>query len=159
MNCVETHDLLLEADPETLAGNGDPAVAAHLQSCAQCRSVVAQLLEAHERDVALYVDVTPRQTPDAVATMVIAAAVGDVPVRKRRSIRRAVGIGLVPIAAAAAFLLAIHTRRDARQEAFQASIDAAFAAPAAVTSVKIPAGKNAVVFKTQDPNISVVWIY
>ncbi len=104
-------------------------------------------------------ELPPRQAPHAVASKVFAAARTEAPARQRRSAMRTVGFGLVPVVAAALLMLVIHIRRDARRDALQASIDAAFASPIAVTSVKVPPGRNAIVFKTQDPNISVVWIY
>jgi hypothetical protein len=159
MTCAETLDVLLEAEPETLAGAGDPVVAEHLQSCLRCQDIAAQLLAAHEHDRDLFLSAAPRLPSDAIARNVMAAAHVATPARHRRSHVRTIGFGLVPIAAAAMVVLAIHPRRDARREALQASIDAAFAESVAVTGVKVPPGRNAVVFKTQDPNISVIWIY
>ena len=159
MTCTEALDLLLEADPETLAGRGESPLTAHLRSCAHCQATATRLLAAHQHDSMAYLGVAARRAPGAVAELVMATPNVEAQMRPRRSRGWRVGFALVPLAAAAALLLVVTARRDARREAFQASMDAAFAASTAVTNVKVPPGRNAVVFKTRDPNISVVWIY
>lgn len=159
MTCTEALDLLLEADPAVLAETSESPVALHLRSCEPCRLLAARLVSGHERDRAGYLGVVSQQSADTIAARVIMAAAPTpiVPIR-RRSLRR-VALGIVPVAAAAAFVLLVNARRNARHAEFQESIDAAFAASTAVTNVKVPPGRNAVVFKTRDPGISVVWIY
>jgi hypothetical protein len=44
MNCNEALELMLEADPDELAGKGSSVVAAHVRTCAKCGAVAARLL-------------------------------------------------------------------------------------------------------------------
>lgn len=44
--CPEWADRILEADPATLAGDGDGELAAHLRACGRCAAAADRLLEA-----------------------------------------------------------------------------------------------------------------
>ena len=157
MTCTECIEQLLEADPETLAGTGMSPVAEHIASCAQCRRVATKLLAAHDRDSSAYLGIQSRKTADAVATRVIVSQQGSAV--RRLSIVRQIRWGLVPLAAAAVLFLTLVTRQNSNRVAAITADSLDVAARPSVLSVRVPPGKNAVVFKTRDPLISVVWIY
>lgn len=76
--------------------------------------------------------------------------------RGRRALR-----SLVPLAAAAAVALLL-VRHDVPRPAFEdaaGSRSVAPAPPAALPAVIAPEGRNAALFRTSDPRITVVWIY
>jgi len=76
--------------------------------------------------------------------------------RGRRALR-----SLVPLAAAAVVALLL-VRHDVPRPAFEdaaGSRSVAPAPPAALPAVIAPEGRNAALFRTSDPRITVVWIY
>ncbi|HSG49668.1 MAG TPA: hypothetical protein VLA43_17735, partial [Longimicrobiales bacterium] len=44
-DCAHVRDLMLEAEPSSLAGRGDDPVAVHVRGCAACATLARTLLE------------------------------------------------------------------------------------------------------------------
>jgi hypothetical protein len=159
MTCSEVQTELLSIDPVLLPVAGDSPMNAHLRACSRCQSTANRMLYHYERERDEYLGITSRYSPNEITTHVL-ARVGPVAFRapRQRRMRRA-ALALIPLAAAAVAVTVVSMRRNARRDAFQQSVDAAFAASRMISSIQVPPGRNAAVFTTRDPDISVVWIY
>ena len=149
IDCRTARDLLLEADPDALRGEGDAELAAHLRGCAACRAAADAILAGHaELDAALRALAAP-----PTGTRVI-------PLRPRTSLVRRMTAIAVPLAAAAAAVLlvarppattperpGVQTERIARVLFPQQPV------------VRPEPGQHAAVMTTRDPGVTVVWIY
>ena len=61
MSCAQMLDLMLEADPAELAGQGGSVLAGHVRECGRCRAVTRQILaDTRLLESALAVDVARR---------------------------------------------------------------------------------------------------
>ncbi|MCG6989398.1 MAG: hypothetical protein LJF06_14645 [Gemmatimonadetes bacterium] len=168
--CTPFRELMLEADPAELRGEGNGALARHLRACAPCARVAALLLEETARLDALleeapHVDVAgilaragvssapPAPAPEAARSATAAA----------RSVPDAVGTRFprrrlwIPMAAAAA-LAAILLLRVPSVRPPRASVAAAAERPAPPL-VEPAAGQNAAILRTDDPEITVIWLF
>lgn len=98
----------------------------------------------------------PRDSADVVADRAMAEGAGITDAVPIRSTRRVVAVtGFIGIAAA--LTLFVVARRDR-----SAAVDAMSPVPVADSTsiaVEVPHDRNAIVFATKNPNISVVWIY
>ncbi len=144
MTCDEARDLLLEAEPEALRGTGTSALALHLAGCAECRAMAVRVLA---QQAALDRALT------AMAEARLAA-----PARPARRRWRLATWGLAAAAGLAALLLARPDRPDG--DGRLAAPPRLASAPAAVdVDVSATPGRNAVVMKTADPTITIVWFF
>jgi anti-sigma factor RsiW len=160
MNCHEAREWLIDADPDVLTHAEASPVAGHLQSCASCRAVVARLLTAQHGMHGAYLAVAPRKSAAEVAQQVLAGESKVLPITATRRGRRNVvaAASVLSLATAAAVLIAVVGRQRApAAPAFQPAV----VADTAVSSitVEVPEGRNAIVFTTRNPLISVIWIY
>jgi len=85
MNCDECLDMILEADPATLAGRGEGGLAEHLRSCLTCRRRAAAIV----RDTRMLAAVVERRRPAwrgpaAVAGLAAAALLLAIGLQERR---------------------------------------------------------------------------
>ena len=160
MNCVECREAMLEADPELLTGSGDGGVQQHLQSCVECRAVAAGLGSELRKVQSAFSAIQP----SVGATDIVARAMDgeskvlDITLSTRRRGARGFALKMASIAAAAAIVIVLADRREKaslRSEADAVLPDSASTAIA----VEVPEGRNAIVFDTKNPLISVVWIY
>jgi hypothetical protein len=106
-----------------------------------------------------YLAVIPRDRATVVAQRaIIAAKVVSIRANAWRR-RRAAVAGLLSLAAAAAVVLVVAGRN--RVVPMTPSVQLATPADSAASAiaVEVPEGKNAIVFATKNPLISVVWIY
>lgn len=140
MTCQDALERMLEAEPATLRGDAatDPALAGHLRACGRCQAVAAVLVdELHALDAGLGELARP-------------------PVPRRR---RAV-LAWVPLIAAAALAAVLLLGRDTTQGPVPIpgpeAVDAAQPAGVAVT---LPADRGGAVMSTNNPNITIVWLY
>lgn len=176
MRCDEALERMLEAEPAELRGETDTELAAHIAGCDRCAAVAAAMLE--EADVvdaaldgyavgrsmgeAAGADAPTRHhtAADAAAEAALAAAREEpaeaIPRAQRTApwIRRA----WIPLAAAAA-LAAVLVLRHA-----PAPLPTGTPTPDAPTvqprvSITPPADKGAAIMATENPNITIVWLY
>jgi hypothetical protein len=149
IGCRTARDLLLEADPAALRGQGDGELAAHLRSCAPCRAAAQAVLAGQaELDAALRTLAAPRR-----GTRMI-------PLRRRMPLVRRVAAVAVPLAAAAAavLLVARPPATTAEKPGVQAERIARALFPRQPVAQPRP-GQHAAVMTTRDPGVTVVWIY
>jgi anti-sigma factor RsiW len=127
MNCAEVRETTLVADVGELT-HPSGALAAHLETCAACRTRVAMIL-----------DHTGRL---AVRT------------RTRRRRRSVFTMAAVPIAAAVVAAIALAFRRETVTPVSRtASLPVARR-----VSVTVARGQTATVLKTADPTVTVIWL-
>ncbi len=172
MNCHEALEWLLEAGPDELAGVGDSPAAAHLRSCARCTAAAARLLEGQHALAASLDGLRPRLSADEALDRVLGASPsesgvaravarlarwrGGAPARPTRlpaRWRRWAVAAALP--AAAAGFAALLLTGDAPPPAPLPVSHLAERTPA----LSVPAGRNAAVFTTSNPRITVVWYY
>ncbi len=147
---------LAEADPAELAGRGRGGrgvtpLAEHVSECSQCRAVAERILAAQQELADALAAAHPRLDVNEAIQLARAEA--------RRAPRwRVVRRTAVPLAAAAALtaLWLVSMREPSKLEP----------PPRVVTQpaeplllVQAPADRNVVVFETEDPDVSVIWLY
>ena len=144
MTCTEIHDQLLEADTSTLRGEGESAVAHHLQSCPRCRQLAERIVAEESSLQRALAALEPQQSVDGAVRAAVAHA------RRRRRRRWVVASGLAA-AAVAAFAL------------WQSGRSALPPSPPPTTMaqpfVQTRADQNVIVYQTANPDIVVVWLY
>lgn len=172
MRCQEAGELLLEAEPAELGGLGDSPLAEHLRGCVRCAAVGVGLLEGERvlgevlaggwgagamggREAMRGVEAALAEFESRVGEGV-ADDVGGRLLHRRW--RRVAAVG-VPLAAAASLALMLAPWRGGTGgEALPLPVmKLAERTPAA--DVVVPAGRDAVLFRTSNPKITVVWIY
>jgi hypothetical protein len=151
MNCQEALELMLETETSQLRLQPGGGLETHLAECALCAAKAERLAACGAELRAAYAQLSPYTPPDDVAAAVLSASASSKPRRRSRT-RAVVSLAaLTSLAAAALLLLLQHDRR----------VDDPPAVEAAATpfEVDVPPDKNAMVFHTRNPNITVVWIY
>ncbi len=178
MTCETALDRMLEAGPAVLRGEDGGELARHIAGCPRCARVATAILadlEAVDRALADFADA---RDADAAADAALAAVrrQGDgdvVPLRSRpgtttgdASPRHAGGAGSrrawtrrawVPLAAAAALAAVLVLRQD--EAPFPAGPAPAAPAIEPRVSVTPPADRGAAILETENPNITIVWLY
>ena len=155
-NCSEVRELLLEAAPSELRGEGGGVLAEHLLRCEGCRRRAELLLSADETlDAAL--GAVP--APGVEAILALAAQPGSAPAWKTRAgsaVRRAAAArrAWIPLAAAAAVTGLLLISRS----------PAPLPLPAAARSEAPPLVETAsaggvAIIETDNPNITVLWFF
>ena len=145
MNCRTAHTLILTAEVADLEGRGDSDLSHHLRSCAHCRGLAAEILQAMgELDHALKVE---DEGVQPVRQAILHAQ------RRRARTRRLAR--MVPLAAAAGLAGLLLVRRGPQvvpgaAPALEALHD---------VSVTAPPGHSLAVLHTDDPNIVVIWFF
>ena len=186
MTCDEARTAMLEADPATLRSETDDALGVHLRSCERCAAVARVLVaELDALDAGLGALATGAASvgsggdaegvaADAAADAALAAIrAGDaddvVALESRRSGHpsrsRAWGAAgawrrraWVPLAAAAAVAALLVVGRDPQPlPVSDATGRTETIAPR--VSVVPPADRGAAIMETEDPNITIVWLY
>jgi len=149
MECAAARALLLEADPAELRGEGDSPLAAHLRSCAACRTAADAILVGEaELDAALRMLASPSADPKVV------------PLRPRAGWARRMAPAAGALAALAAALAAVMLARlhaaPPRGATAEQIAQLMFPAPPVA---RAEAGRSVAVLKTSDPGVTVVWVY
>ena len=151
MNCELALERMLDADPEELEGRGDVELVVHIQGCGRCQAVAAELLAGHEMLDAQIRSVDVGRGVERVLPAAQRAAIQRV--RRRRLIRFA-------LPAAAAAVLALLVTRDPVPSVPLVDPQAQLAGqPPEQQTVRLAPNTNAVVLKTNNPKITVVWFY
>lgn len=152
MTCHEARTIILAAEPSSLVIPAPP-LAGHLEACAECRRLHRRVL-AHEHELrTAYGATEPRHPAEQAARR--AASTSAVRRLRRRGLALAGTIGL---AAAAAVLLMFAGRGRHTTMRYLAR---STPQPEDFSSIEVefPDSTNALVFRTRNPKISVVWIY
>ena len=160
MTCGEVREWLLVASPELLADVASPPVAGHLETCASCREVAKRLLSSQDELEAAYRSTHPGRSAADVAQRAMDTMPTGVPVVSlNRGRHRLIALaGMVGLAAAAAVLITIAGPSGVPPVSPAAQPAVTPDSPASIT-VEVPEGRNAIVFMTRNPKVSVVWIY
>jgi len=135
MNCTEARDAMLVAELADLTGVTDTPLATHIAGCAECRRASAIIVGA------------TRQVGVTIA--------GRAKVAPRRISRRAIGVALVPVAAAAVFAVVLSGRFSRTAEP---RVSLAPLPVARTVSLEVARGQQATVLKTADPKVTVIWL-
>ena len=149
ISCETARDLLLEAEPAELRGEGDGALARHVRGCPACRQRATFLLG--ETDVL-------RATMDAFRPSRRKPSPAPSVVRRLRTPATGRGLRiLLPLALAAGIAALVLVRRDDVTPP-SAPLHVTRATPP-VLDVQVPAAQSVAVFQTANPNIVVIWSY
>jgi hypothetical protein len=165
--CSEFHAMILVAEPEELRAEGGSALAVHIRGCPDCARTAALVLEETAR-LDAYLGEAPAIDVDAVlaragiptaASALVAthpAVQRKAAARTRRSFpgRRV----WLPLAAAAA-LAALLLMRGPGIRSPSKSVASAPTGPAPAPLVEPVAGQDAAIMNTDDPEITVVWLF
>ena len=145
MNCPDIRALLLEAEPEELAGEGSSQVAEHVRTCETCRAIAGRILE-ETAELDRFLAQVP-SAPDVDAIVAGAEApkskVIPFPAWRRWS----------AVAAAAAVAGLFFLRGDPPMQI--ASTRTFEGAPL----VEAPPDQNVAVLPTANPDITVLWFF
>jgi len=146
VDCTAARRAMLEADGSELAGGSGSELGRHLESCAACRAVAAEILAA-ERGLGEWLAAArPRgEAADAVARVAAAS-------RRRARARRAGAAGSLLAAAAVAVLLLLPHVHSAAAPSLAAALP-----EAGHFSVTASPTRDVVVMHTSNPKIIVVW--
>ena len=157
MKCADALEALLEADLRTLEGTGDEALASHIRVCPACAKLANAILrgeaslemaldaEVHELDLDRILDAAGVEAPRTVPHL---------PARWRpRSLSRQ-GLTLLPLAVAAG-MAALFLGREPSLPG------PAYSPPPAVPGldVQTPEGRSVAVLETNNPEITVLWLF
>jgi len=152
VNCSEALDLLLEADPSELDGQGDSELALHLGVCPECSTIAGRVLVEQRR---LGESLSGARSKTPVEQALQLAQVNA----RRRWRRRRMWQAVIPLAAAAGMagiIIAHGGRSGALEHARQRNTPQAARGLDLVT----PPGKDVAVFELEDrPDIVVVWFF
>ena len=151
MNCEMALEQMLASDVEDLTGESGTDLAAHVVVCERCQAVASEIVEGQRRLADGLRAMEAGRTVDAVLDEVRAQAT------RRRRRARVFGV-LVPFAAAAALALLITSDRSGRVPSDAVVPESATAVPPR-TLVRLPPATNAMLLKTDNPKITVVWFY
>jgi anti-sigma factor RsiW len=143
---------MLEADPEELAGQRDSELADHIAQCSRCGAVAAEILAGQ---ALLAAGIKHVETVGGVDAMLPAVR----RVTAQRNKRRMLARFAVPLAAAAAFVLLVLGDREPAAIEMDPSVQLATSRPLPEQTIRLSPNTNAVVFKTSNPKITVVWFY
>lgn len=152
MNCEMALDQMLESDVEDLTGESGTELAAHIAACERCQAVASEIVEGQRRLADSLRAMDAGRNVDAVLDEVRVQAT------RRRRRARAFGV-LVPFAAAAALALLVTSDRSGTVPPDPVVPESATAVPPPRTLVRLPPATNAILLKTDNPKITVVWFY
>jgi hypothetical protein len=150
MTCDEAMETLLESDHCAT----HQALEMHLAGCTKCAEFAGRVVGVSVSMKLQYVSLTPRRDAAQMATLAIAKS-GATQTRSGHRIKSLV-VGAMSLAAAAVVAVVIIERRPTTPIA-QPIVRVA--ADSSSIAVDVPDGRNAIVFSTRNPQISVVWIY
>ena len=145
MRCAEARERMLEAERTDLSGATESELNLHLRECARCRRAANRILEAERELWGALAAATPGHGADEAVGLVRRRA------RRRRWMWRAAPL------AAAAVLAIVWLGRPARLE--QPALSPTPPAVGSGIAVEAPPGKSVAVFRTDNPEIVVIWFF
>lgn len=153
MECSEYVEAMMEAEMDELRGDGPSALASHIRGCTDCARQAALLIRGTQL---LAEGMRAGDGPDP------ALGVRRVLVKTKQSWPRRLAVAALP--AAALVLLALGIERygsvsSSGVERASAIATDTEAAEVLTPGVELQSGRNAVVFRTSNPKITVVWYY
>jgi len=151
MTCAEALQTILEADPSILEGQGESSLALHIQECPRCREMARVVLEGESLLAEELVAALP--PPDLEALLDEVLGPDSTPPKLRFRPRR-LGLTLLPLAAAAA-MVALFLGSEPRLPGDP------YLPPqrAPGLGLEVPEGQNVAVMATNDPDITVLWLF
>ena len=144
MICAEAHEAILEADPGELDGTRDGPLAHHLSECSRCRQMARWVLD---EEAGLGRTLTEAVSPPNLDEILERG--GSRPLQ-----RRSTWATVIPLAAAATLIGLILSR----EPQLPGPIYTPPPTPAGL-GVQVPDGQNVAVLKTNDPDITVLWLF
>jgi anti-sigma factor RsiW len=145
MNCAAAREMMLEVDLTELDGTIESELIEHVRACAQCSAAVQRILTAQRALRHALRNAAPRLAPDAL----IGRAKRHVPLYRRAWPAAAL--------AAAATLGALLLSRP------ESSVPMLPPTPPPTAgsglAVQAPPGRSVAVFRTDNPDIVVIWFY
>lgn len=144
-DCTEARELLLDADLETLNGAGQSDLARHLSRCVGCRALAERVVRAEATVADALAGINPTKSTDAL----VAGARRAGPTYRWKPLRVA-----LPLTAAAALATVLLWPRHA---AWPGAPRPTPEPPR--LAVEAPPGVNVAVFQTNNPKITVIWLY
>lgn len=151
MTCETCHELLLEAEPADLRGEGDTELAQHMRACPPCGARARQILE----DLDALSDVLARQEPTVAVSGAVARAAVEA---RRRQKRRTLWRAAVPALAAAGLAGLLVAQRTTRELGVQ-SLPVERDTPARVPDVEAPVGRDYMVLGSDNSDIVIIWFF
>jgi hypothetical protein len=157
MKCSEAHAEMLEAELPSLEGAGDDPLGLHIRECPACAGKARAIIEA-ETSLAMALEeaVPPPNLEWILRTSRVGGPPGALPPGPARRFPRGVRarFTLLPLAAAAA-LAALFLGRP------PALPGPPYSPPrsSAGLDVQVPEGSNVAVLMTNNPEITVLWLY
>jgi hypothetical protein len=152
MECREFVDTMQEGELAELRGEGGTPLAEHVRGCRECAAYATHVLAATDRLAASLMEESGRGSVVGVRRVLAAIQ----PSWRRRF------AGLA-VSAAALVTLAVGLDRAgvlSRDVPLETPSDAiGMDQQSTSPGVDVPAGRNAVVFRTSNPKITVVWYY
>ncbi len=135
MNCIQAREAMLVGEPAELTGAMATPLALHIRGCADCARVAGTI---------------------AGATFQLGGMIARrAEVSRRRISRRAIGVTMVPVAAAAVFAVVLFGRSTRRVEP---RVSRTPLPVARTVSLEVGRGQQATVLKTADPKVTVIWL-
>lgn len=157
MTCAEALEALLEADLTTLEGTGDEPLARHILGCPSCANRARAILQG-EASLARALDAQGHKLDlDKILDAAGARTLGKIPPRPIRWRSRTLsnrGLTLLPLAAAAAVAALVLAREP--------SLPGPVYSPPPVVpglEVEAPEGESVAVLETNNPEITVLWLF
>lgn len=150
MDCRAALPLLLEAEPDELAGLAETPLAAHVRGCAPCRARAEAVLDG-QRALAAVLD-QPARSGDAFGPPRPDAPARDRPPVARRAARPA--FRRVALAAGALAFVAVLLLRLPERAPVAPPVPDLPPPP-----VRVMAGGPVAVFETGRPDVTLVWTY
>ena len=143
MTCSDARAAMLMAERSAVRGNDDSELAQHIRQCESCRRLAAMI---ENETVFLAAAVSSRRAVPA-----------DSPSRTRQTTRNAILVTVLPIAATIAIAARL-LRRDEAATRDQATASETDRMAMNAVTVDVERGQTAAVIRTQDPNVTIVWI-
>lgn len=158
MTCAEARRAILDAEPSVLAGDGDTSLARHLRSCEVCRAAASVVLREEAWLARGMEGVVPALDLETILQRHILSD-SDVSISTRpgwaRGRFRSWSLALLPLAAAAALVALLLVSRSP-------TLPGPTYFPAVASrglDLAVPEGTSAAIMETDNPNITVVWLF
>jgi len=152
MTCDEALEAILEAEPDALAGLGDHPLADHVRTCTRCRALARSVMADEEALGRELGSAVPASDLEGLLNQAFPPRTAGPKLFRPR--HRALGLALIPLAAAAAAVsLFFHFQVPAPG----VSTPSLHTPPG--LGLVVPEGRNAAVLATNNPDITVLWFF